>query len=216
MSKRIRAVARTLVIPSIAVGCTIVGCALEDSSGVVWLSVGCAVLLATLAVVKCCQYVPDSELQVRETHAWKSSASDEVALLVQDLFSPYTQCVIAAADRLGEIRDAWAVPSLISVLDRSAWRPEPGWSEVTESIVMSLARIGDGRCLPVLNRVRLARGQDLRDTVDVAIAAITNTVPLGNHRTYAKPNSGQKKSVPPGWEAHQVDSSPAAGISAWH
>ena len=214
MSNRIRAVARALIVPSVAVGCIIAGCAFEDASGVVWLSAGCAMLLAVVAVVKYVRYEPDSDTQMSAAHATKSAASDEVALLVQDLFSPYTQCVTAAADRLGDIRDAWAVPSLISVLDRSAWRPEPGWDEVSESIVMSLARIGDGRGLPVLNRVRLARGQELREKVDIAIAAIANMVPVVSLRVSTLPTTQQKTRVPPGWEAYQVDSSSQGGMSA--
>src|SRR5579862_6706638 len=116
-----RDVKAALVRPAIVIGCAVIGCAFVDYTFLLWpilaggLALGC---IAGIAYVRARFFAPDAAslplLQQRVQ-------SEESAKCVQDLFSPYTQCVIKAAEQLGQIRDAGAVPSLISVLDRSAW-----------------------------------------------------------------------------------------------
>ena len=79
--------------------------------------------------------------------------------------SPEPQCT-------AELRDPADVAPLIAILDRTRDTTEPGWEEVCESIVETIAKTGDARCLPALGRVRLARGSRFKCAVDSAIAAL--------------------------------------------
>jgi hypothetical protein len=167
-------VTKALLRPAIAVGCAIIGCAFVDFSGLMWPILAGIVVLGSIAgvvYVRARFYAPDAaSLPVLQQRV----QTGESARYVQDLFSPYTQCAAQAAEQLGQIGDAAVVPSLISVLDRSAWRDEPGWDQVCETIVLALAAIGDGRALPALNRISGARGPEFRDMVDSAVASITD------------------------------------------
>jgi hypothetical protein len=187
LSSRLYFVARGLRVPAISIGLVVVGCAIVDYRQVIWpIGTGLGVLgLITLTLYQLSAL--ESAGKANDVQAGKNTQTQGAAHLVQDLLSPYPPYAAAAAEKLGEIRDAAAVPSLINVLDRSVWRSESGWDIVCVAIVQALARIGDGRALPVLNRVRAARGVDFSDEVDSAITCITSLGPAGIGSMSVKP-----------------------------
>jgi hypothetical protein len=166
-----------LIRPGIAAACVTTGCVFVDYTGALWAILASGLVLGTIAAIICAR----SRFITRETAALptlhQDAHLDENAQYVQDLFSPYTQCAALAAEQLGKTGDAAVVPSLISVLDRSAWREEPGWEQVCEAIVVALVSIGDGRAVPALNRISGARGPEFRAFVADSIASISNSPP---------------------------------------
>jgi hypothetical protein len=88
------------------------------------------------------------------------------------LFGSYNLYVMEAAEKLGEARDATAVPALLCVLERCVDSQRPGWREVGESLVTALERIGDRRALSLLYRLETVRGIGFIPSIRSAIAAI--------------------------------------------
>jgi hypothetical protein len=97
--------------------------------------------------------------------------TDESNLQLIDLAA--AQYGVLGLEKHSQLPDAVAVASLVMVLDHSKDMSDPGWDELCESIVREIARTGDTRCLPALDRVRLARGSEFRDAVDAAVVSIT-------------------------------------------
>jgi hypothetical protein len=198
MSTRFQIVAASLRLPAILLVCVIIGCAIVDIAHVIWPIVISACILGCLAAVKYYKPAPPPAYTSDSSRSGQYIHTEEAARLVQDLIGPYPRYAAAAATQLGEIRDGAAVPSLISVLDRSAWRSETGWDAVSEAIVRALALIGDGRALSVLNRVRMARGVEFTEAVDDAIASITSMSPLDMRTRAARPNEAYQTQAPAG------------------
>ena len=107
------------------------------------------------------------ERRVRKAQC--SPLAETLTPLLQGSFSPY---VIEAAEKLGEARDASAVPALIAALERCVETQPPGWSDQAAALANSLARIGDRRALALLYRLDNVRGIGLIPAVRNAIAAI--------------------------------------------
>jgi hypothetical protein len=169
---------KALALPALVALCFIIACAFVDRSHILWPVLACLLILGGIggsAFLRARFSAPKAELIPMVYQAEQPAVKpDANAQYVQDLFSPYTQCAAMAAEHLGKIGDAAVVPSLISVLDRSAWRDEPGWEQVCESIIVALVSIGDGRTLPALNRISGARDPKFREFVASAIASIAD------------------------------------------
>ncbi len=107
----------------------------------------------------------------RVERAYRSS-SELAEELTPQLFGEHTPYVIEAADRLGQERDATAVPALIVVLERCVNAQRPGWRERAEAVAQALGKIGDRRALPLLYRLENVRGIGFIPAVRGAIASI--------------------------------------------
>lgn len=166
-------------IPALSIGLVLTGCAVVDYRYILAPVIFGGCTLSIIAAALVVRSKRENVIAANDSQSIRHVHSEEAARMVQDLFGPYPRYAAAAAEHLGVIREAGAVPSLISVLDRSAWRSEDGWGTVCEAIVEALAKIGDGRALPVLNRVQGARGADFSIKVNAAIASMTSLDPAG-------------------------------------
>jgi hypothetical protein len=192
-----------LIRPAIVVVFCILACAFVDPSHLIWpILAGILVLgiIATVVVVRARWFTHSAGF----TPAKQRQISEESARYVQDLVGPDAHRAALAAEHLGRIGDATVVPSLITILDRSAWSIEPGRDRVCEAIVIAMAAIGDGRALPALNRASKARSVKFQELVDSAVAAITNTQPLDIGRIGIQPISDINRAMPD----YMVDSLP--------
>lgn len=173
MSRKSRRLRDALITPSIVIGCVVVGCAAVDFTFVIWpIAVG-VVFLCGIAAAHTLKQA-DSSIYGEEVHVSTAQRMqiDDCERLAQDLFCLYSKYVVAASDRLGDKRDPF--DALTSLLERSTACFDPGWSDVCLTIVQAFGTMRDVRALPVLARVRLARGSEFRDAVDSAIALIAD------------------------------------------
>jgi hypothetical protein len=170
MSNRTTNLLVALKWPSIVVASIVTGCAVVDYTYLVWPLLCGAVVLIAIAIV--------ADLwQSRRARATVGIALERQPMQIEEsslrfLDVATARCAVVGSEHRSLHQDSAVVASLVSVLDHSKGIVEPGWDEVCESIVGTLARTGDSRCLPALGRVRLARGVQFRDAVDAAIAAI--------------------------------------------
>ena len=171
-SRSTRNIGAALMWPSTVVGSIIIGCALVDVSFLVWPILFGAVILSAIVIVECFRpsvepYTADAFDGVSEAfHMVTDSSSSSIQ---EQAIGGYAANELQYRD---DLHDHSAVASLVAALDPMNEADEPGWDEVCESIVGTIARTGDARFLPALGRVRLARGLQFRDAVDAAIEAI--------------------------------------------
>lgn len=123
------------------------------------------------AAVEIRHRIADWTAEMRLRYA-RDKESELAAAQTPNLFGEYTPYVVEAAGRLGEARDATAVPALMTALERCANLQRPGWSERAEALSRSLGRIGDRRALPLLYRLENVRGIGFISAVRGAIAEI--------------------------------------------
>lgn len=92
--------------------------------------------------------------------------------LVPQLTGNFPEFIIQAAEQLGCHRDFSAVPALMRALEECVDVQRPGWRDVAESLVRSLAAIGDRRSLPLLQRLENVRGIGLIPIIRSSIDSI--------------------------------------------
>ena len=88
------------------------------------------------------------------------------------LYGDYTPYIVEAAERLGESREATAVPALMYVLEQTVNTQPPGWRDTAEAMAVALGKMGDRRALPLLYRLTNRRGLGLLTAVHEAIDRI--------------------------------------------
>jgi hypothetical protein len=156
--------------PSIAIGSVVIGCAVVDDTFLVWpVLIGASLLILIAAVTYFRQTRFSSADEVSSQMPMQNLPELSISSVSNGFSAAYSHDRVETDVSMG---DTAAVASLVAVLDRSKEMNEPGWDEVCESIVGTIARTGDVRCLPALGRVRLTRGSRFTSAVDAAIAAI--------------------------------------------
>jgi hypothetical protein len=172
MSGRTNTISAALKWPSIVIGSILIGCAMVDPSFLLWPTMLGALILLAIAIVAYGWESHSIQHSGEDPKSFERQRShiDGTDLLCQNSVSAHD--VAVGSGVYSHMREPIVVESLIAVLDKSKEIHEPGWDEVWESIVGTIAGTGDARWLPVLGRVRLARGLAFRDAVDAAIAAI--------------------------------------------
>lgn len=104
---------------------------------------------------------------------WSQKAESELATsLTPHLFGDYSPYIIEAAEQLGAAKDMTAIPALMQALENCADAQRPGWREVAEVLVQTLAQIGDARALPLLYKLENVRGIGFIPAIRTAIAGL--------------------------------------------
>jgi len=150
-----------------------IGIVMLPGSSETWIVIAVAAPPACLGLCLC-EMARERFWEVRAT--WLRRTELEISPLAESLipqlygqFSPY---VIEAAERLGDERDASAVPALLCVLERCVEVRRPGWEEIAGTLIGVLAAIGDRRALPVLYRLESIQDVGLALLIRQALAAI--------------------------------------------
>jgi hypothetical protein len=95
---------------------------------------------------------------LQRRRCWRQPCSSLVRELAPLLLSEESVVAMDAANRLAGAGDSSAVPYLVHALKVTVEMQQPGWRERGEVFTEALAKIGDGRALPLLRELEDVRG----------------------------------------------------------
>ncbi|CCW34171.1 hypothetical protein CWRG_00815 [Chthonomonas calidirosea] len=95
---------------------------------------------------------------LQRRRCWRQPCSALVHELAPLLLSEDSRVAIDAAMRLADAGDCSAVPHLVHALRVTVEMQHPGWRERGEVFTEALAKLGDGRALPLLRELEDVRG----------------------------------------------------------